>query len=182
MTITYPFIVMSFKNQIIAILLSAIAATCGFQSSADDFRGEKTLGLFVGYNTYNREPVAGAQFTYRFNRLLRLSPSVDYIFRRHGVDALAIDLNMDFLFPLSHGKIALYPYAGITYASWNYHGAAVDPEFNETSSRISRFGLNLGGGLDMNLTRSLRLSVKAGYTVIKEFHGANITAGIHYIF
>lgn len=170
--------------------MTIITLCAGFSAHADQYRGEKTLGINVGYNTYNSRPLAGAQFSFRFNRLLRLSPAAEYVFRNDGRDALLVDLNMEFVFPFAKGRCDVYPLAGINFSSWNYHNlyaTVVDSKGNEVqtndvSSRVSRFGLNLGAGFGVNISGSLRLSVSGTYTFIKEFHGANISAGIHYRF
>lgn len=174
----------------IAAALAATALSGGLAARADQYSGEKTLGIRAGYNTYNNRPLAGAQFSYRFNRLLKLSPAVEYVFRNDGRDALMIDLNMDFVFPLAQGRCDIYPLAGINFSSWNFHkldAIHASPEnhlssTNDVSTRVSRFGLNAGAGFGVNISGSLRLSATATYTFIKEFHGANITAGIHYRF
>lgn len=176
---------MSAKQWILAAAVALCAALAAAECNADSFTGEKTLGLRAGYNSYNREPLAGAQFSYRFNRLLRLAPSVDYIFRRDGRDALTFNVNMDFVFPLADGRCSLFPLAGINYSSWNYHlsgphGSSATTD--DVSSRISRIGLNAGAGVDFNITGSLKLSLTGSYTFIKEFHGATVAAGIHYRF
>ncbi len=174
----------------IAAGLAATALGGTLTAHADQYSGEKTLGIRAGYNTFNKRPLAGAQFSYRFNRLLRLSPSVDYVFRNDGLDALMIDLNMEFVFPLAQGRCDIYPLAGFNFSSWNYHNTdTAAPHTSEgltptddVSSRVSRLGLNAGAGFGVNISGSLRLSVSATYTFIKEFHGANIEAGIHYRF
>jgi len=172
---------MSGKRWIFAAA-ALMAASSGLSCRADGYTGEKTLGINVGYNTYNREPLAGAQFSYRFNRLLRISPAVDYVFRRDGHDALIFNLNMDFVFPLSNGRCGVFPLVGVNYSSWNYHPAANSTATDDVSTRISRMGLNAGAGFDVNISGSLRLSLIASYTLIKEFGGTNIAAGIHYRF
>lgn len=160
-----------------------VAAFCSTTKCiADSYSGEKTLGIKVGYNTYNREPLAGAQFTYRFNKLLRVAPGIDYVFRRDGRDALQFNLNAQFLFPVDHGRINLFPQAGANYSSWNFHPLAIGNITNDVSSRISRIGLNVGAGGDINLSGSLKLSLTATYTFIREFDGLNLAAGIHYRF
>lgn len=171
--------------------MAAVAALtlCSIMSvsAADSYKGEKTLGVIVGYNSYNERPLAGAQFSYRFNRLLRLSPEVTYVFRHDGLDALRFDLDMQFVFPVAQGKCDVFPYAGVDYSSWNYHAPDIDHSDataggNDVSTRLSRIGLNLGAGCGINLSGSLRLSVTAGYTFIQYFHGVDICAGIHYRF
>lgn len=173
-------------------VLLVVSSVCGFSLSADDFKGEKTLGLKVGYNTYNVRPVAGVQFSYRFNRWLRISPDIEYVFRNHGVDALAVDVNVHFLFPVAGSRLNLFPLIGGNFSSWNfhpdkhvYHAAGGNDgkwETNDVSTRSSKFGLNVGAGMDFSVSGSLSLSVSGVYTVIERFHGANIMAGIHYRF
>lgn len=182
---------MNISGKFLTAAAVAVTTLCGpLTARADRYRGEKTLGVCVGYNTSNKRPLAGAQFSYRFNRLLRLTPSVEYVFRNNGLDALMLDLDMEFVFPLAQGRCDIYPLAGLNFSSWNYHPSTPPslprvgnlPSTDDVSSRVSRFGLNAGAGFGVNITRSLRLSVTAAYTFIEEFHGANITAGIHYRF
>lgn len=181
---------MSITRWITTAAMAIITLCAGFSAHADQYRGEKTLGITVGYNTCNSRPLAGAQFSFRFNRLLRLSPAAEYVFRNDGCDALLVDLNMEFVFPFAKGRCEVYPLAGINFSSWNNHDipeVTIDPEGklvqpDDVSSRVSRFGLNLGAGFGVNISGSLRLSVSGTYTIIKEFHGANISAGIHYRF
>lgn len=175
---------MNISGKLLTAATLAVTTLSGAPGArADQYRGEKTLGICVGYNTHNNRPLAGAQFSYRFNRLLRLSPSVEYVFRNAGLDALMIDLNMEFVFPVAQGRCDIYPLAGINFSSWNYHDNTPGlPSTDDVSSRVSHFGLNAGGGFGINITRSLRLSVNATYTFIEDFHGANIIAGIHYRF
>ena len=174
-------LIMSVKRWIFTVV-SAACVFAGSTASADQYRGEKTLGINVGYNTYNREPLAGAEFSYRFNRLLRLTPSIDYVFRRDGRDALQIDLNMQFVFPFAQGRCGVFPLIGVNFSSWNYHPAGGVLTTDDVSSRVSRMGVNAGGGFDVNISGSLRLSLTGTYTFIEKFHGANIAAGIHYRF
>jgi opacity protein-like surface antigen len=169
-------------KRIALIAVAVIVAVCSFNGYADEYSGEKSLGFRFGYNTHNREPITGLQFTYRFNRLLRLSPDADYVFRRDGQDAMMANLNVDFMFPFAKGRCSVYPLAGLNYSSWNLHTDIRGEISDDVSSRESHLGLNLGGGFDVNISSSMRFSVSAAYTFIQTFHGANIMAGIHYRF
>lgn len=171
---------MSAKRLIVAGLAAAIALIEASSAYADEYRGEKTLGVKIGYNTYNETPLAGIQFSFRFNKQLRLAPSVEYFFRHSGLDAFTANINMEFPITMSQGSCDLYPLVGINYSSWNYHNIPANTD--DVSSRISRFGINAGAGFGINLSSSLRLSVSGVYTIIETFHGANIAAGIHYRF
>lgn len=178
---------MTLKSRI-AVALLAISGALTVQAAepvsraTDALRGEKSLGIEVGYNGYNRMPQVGGRFTYRFSRLIRLAPAVEYTFRDTGRDALLFDIDVNFMFPLAQNRCALYPLVGLNYSSWNYHPVVTVPGTNDVSSRVSRAGINLGAGIDVNISGSLRLSAGAHYTFIKEFHGVVAEVGIHYRF
>lgn len=163
-----------------AAIISGTIAISSLSASADEFSGEKTLGLQTGYTSYNQSAVAGMEFSYRFSRNFRLAPSVNYIFKHENVDALMINLNAQVPLPFA-GRWEAFPFAGLNYSSWNYHNtdAANNPD---VTTRISRFGLNIGGGISYAATQTLRLSLTADYVVIKQFSGCNILARIAYRF
>ena len=161
--------------------LSAAIAFTALTAAADEYSGEKTLGLQTGYITYNQSAVAGIEFTYRFNRNFRLAPSVNYVFRHKSVDALMINLSAQVPFPFA-GKWEVFPLAGINYSSWNYHKGTATDNNPDVASRVTRFGLNLGAGIGVAATSTLRLSLTADYVFIKHFGGCNILAKIAYKF
>ncbi len=69
-------------------------------SSADDYSGEKTLGVEAGYTTKNKSGMAGIEFTYRFSKHFRLAPSVNYVFRYNKQDALLLNVHAHVAVPL----------------------------------------------------------------------------------
>ncbi len=147
-------------------------------TSADEYTGQKCLGLQAGYTTYNKSAMAGIEFTYRFNKHLRLAPNVSYAFRNNHTDALLININAQVPVPMG-GKWEIFPLAGINYSSWNYHNTT---GHDDVGTRVSRFGLNLGAGVGIAVTPNLGLGITADYTFIKEFHGCSILAKIAYRF
>lgn len=164
-----------------AALLSGATALASFTAAADGFSGEKTLGLQTGYTSYNQSAIAGMEFSYRFSRNFRLAPSVNYVFRHKSVDALMINLNAQVPFPFA-GRWEAFPLAGINYSSWNYHNGATANNDHDVTTRVSRFGLNVGAGIGYAATPTLRLSLTADYVLIKHFGGCNILARIAYRF
>lgn len=169
-----------------AVALASILApnAASAERNADarhSYKGEKTLALRAGYAGYNKSATAGLEFTYRFSRLFRLAPSLDYVFRHHDTDALVLEVDAQFLFPFSGDRMAFYPYVGPKYSSWNYHpGNSADD--NDVSTRRSRLGLDAGVGLEANITPTLRLGVSAGYTFMKYFHSFDAALTISYRF
>ena len=79
----------SLRHIVMAVLMAIVALPV----AAEGVRGEKTLSLETGYADYNHSALAGVEFTYRFGTRFRLAPSVDYVFRHNGLDALTINLN-----------------------------------------------------------------------------------------
>lgn len=160
-----------------AILLTTLAPA----AHAAGYAGEKTLGIQAGYVSYNESALAGIEFSYRFSRNFRLAPSANYAFRHNGTDALMVNLNAQIPVPLSHGW-ELFPYAGINYSSWNFHTQSAAGSDFDVTTRDTRFGLNLGGGIGVSVTPTLRLAVTADYVFIRHFGGCNILARIAYRF
>ena len=145
-------------------------------------KGEKTVGLTGGYHSYNSAPVAGIEFTYRFGRHFRLAPQVAYVFRHRDTDAMAIDINAQFPFDISP-RWDIFPYAGLTYSSWTRHGSLREwADDHDVGNRTSRLGINAGAGAYLNVSEGLRLGISAGYTAVKEYHGAEVLAKIAYRF
>ncbi|MDE7120322.1 MAG: outer membrane beta-barrel protein [Muribaculaceae bacterium] len=150
-------------------------------SANHNFHGEKTLGVRAGYAGYNKSAVAGAEFSYRFNRWLRVAPNANYVFRRSGADALTVNLNVQFPLNFSLDRMAVYPEVGLGFASWNYHGAR-SAGYDDASTRVSRIGLNLGLGYEIDLTPQLRMGVVGEYLVIRRYHGFNALMSVAYRF
>lgn len=164
-----------------SVLAPSAAWGAGGDSDARSYKGEKTLALRGGYIGYNESATAGLEFTYRFSRLFRLAPSLDYVFRHHDTDALIIDLDAQFLFPFSGDRMAFFPYAGPKYASWTLHPGG-SRESNDVSSRRSRLGIDAGVGIEANITPVFRIGISGGYTFIKYFHGFDAALTLSYRF
>lgn len=171
---------MSFKRaaMLVSTWLTVIFATT--QARA----GETVLGLRAGYNTRSSAPLAGLVFQYRFSEYLRLSPDIDYYFRHNNTDALSIDCNVHIPFSLTPAnRIALYPFAGLNYTSWNYHNSVITtPGYDDVSTRTNRFGINLGGGFEYYATPTLKLSFEAKAALIKSYSSGTFSASIAYVF
>ena len=152
------------------------------EATSHSYRGEKTLGLKAGYCGSNGSALTGLEFSYRFNRWFRLAADADYVFRRHGRDALLLDVNTQYPFLFSRDRMAVYPQVGINYSSWNYHFDKTREAYDDAANRLSRFGINVGAGYELDLTASLRVGIKAEYVIVKDFNSFNATFRIAYRF
>ncbi len=164
----------SLRHIVMAVLMAIVALPV----AAEGVRGEKTLSLETGYADYNHSALAGVEFTYRFGTRFRLAPSVDYVFRHNGLDALTINLNAHIPFAVAE-KVELYPLAGFCFAGWT---ARSEVDNSDVSTRVSRFGFNVGAGIGFRLGSRLRLGLQADYVLIKDFNGVDVMAKIGYAF
>jgi len=135
-------------------------------------KGEMTLGVAGGYASYNNSGYADIYFQYSFAKHVRIAPEIGYIFKNEGKSGFKASIDMHFPFRLAKG-LSIYPLAGITFDNWNY---ASDDD-NKT-----RFGFDVGGGLDLYLTSFLKLTLQGKYSIVKDTDGAYVGLGIGYVF
>ena len=86
-----------------------------------------------------------------------------------------INANVHYLFPMA-SNIRVYPSAGLTYAKWSAdagHGWEVS---------TSKFGLNLGGGAEFDISDNLMMNVELRYQLVSDFDQSLIHVGIAYMF
>lgn len=143
-------------------------------------KGTKSVGLRAGYNTSNESALAGLYFQYRFTEHFRLSPNIDYLFRHNDTDALTFNINAHFPFDFSSSCCAVYPLAGLSYTSWSTRYN--DQERIRRTSRSNSFGFNVGAGVEMYVTSSLKLMAEGKYCLVKHHHGGVFSVGIGYVF
>lgn len=161
---------------VLFIMLGSLGA------SAQLIKGEKSLGVKLGYVSENHSAVGNLAFQYNMSSRLRIAPEIGCAFRNQDKDALLIDVNLHAPFSLAESnRVLLYPLAGLSFNSWTgHHKSLIDDA--DVSSHTNRFGVNLGAGFDLRCSESLRLSIEAKYTLIKSYSAAYITAGISYLF
>ena len=121
---------------------------------------EKTAGLLGGYTTRNSTAVAGIYFSYRFAPYYRVQPSIEYYFRKDGVDGFSF--NIDNQFPIAIGaqkRCNFYPLAGFSYSTYSrFLSLAENKSTNtgeDTSRRTNRLGLNAGAGMEWFITPNI---------------------------
>ena len=163
------------------ILMLAVIVLGFAGASAQVARGEKMFGVKVGYVSHNESAVTGLSFRYAVSPWVRIVPEVGCVFRHHNEDAFLVDLNAQVPFTFGTDKVDLYPLAGIAFNSWSKHHL-LDNEGNDVTSRINRFGANLGAGFDFKCTSTLNLGIEAKYTLTKAYSSFYLTASISYVF
>lgn len=156
-------------KRLFIIIIAIAAATASLMAQ----KGEKTVGLLAGYTTENKSAVAGLFFQYRCSSLLRLSPDCQFIIKNNDRSAFIFNGNAHFIIPTSRNT-NIYPLVGITYHNWK--------TYNMGLGNQNRFGANIGAGFEVMATATLKLSVEAKYSLIKDFSSGNFFASIGYLF
>lgn len=168
--------------------ISAIAikiALCLFMTiiSLQVNAGEKNVGLRAGYMTKNEAPIAGLFFKYSFSQRFRLSTTFDYYFRHYNTDAYSVNINGEFPFQIIPNKLKVFPLAGFGITSRNIKYSKRANELSDDSStRNTGLGVNIGAGLDYYVTSTLKLGLECKYGWVKNYAGEAITLSIGYVF
>lgn len=145
--------------------------------------GEKAVGVAGGISTRNGvAPVAGVYFQLGVIPHLRIAPSLNYQFRKHGADAFAVNLDVHSPWAIvgSDSRLRVYPLAGFHIARWNYFRNGD----GEERGRIDRIGFNVGGGVEWMPSKDMRLKLYAEgkYRYAHRFDTGVVTVGIGYVF
>lgn len=116
----------------------------------------------------------GAKFQWNVIDRLRLEPSFNFFFKKDFVSMWDLNANVHYQFPVA-AKVDLYPLAGLSVLG----AKASVLGFSTTDTEI---GLNLGGGVDFDLSDKLVLNVEAKYKIGGEWSRFILSAGVAYKF
>jgi len=148
-------------------------------------KGTKAIGLDLSYGTKIENIGIGVNGQYNFTDAIRGDASFDYFLKKNGASMWDLNLNVHYLFPIST-SFKLYPLAGFTYTNWKMDWVLEDEYFGTSedlgSSTESRFGVNLGGGVQYDLSSNLLIKAEAKYQMISDFGQAVFTCGVAYKF
>lgn len=139
-------------------------------------KGIKAVGVHLGYGTEIESVGIGMKFQYNITDNIRLEPSMNYFFKNEGIEQFDINANAHYLFPMA-SNIRIYPLAGLTFARWNF-----DHPFEDFSSDVTRLGVNLGGGAEVDITKDFMLNCELKYHFVSDFDQAIFNIGIAYMF
>ena len=153
--------------------------------SAGAFAQKNTtaVGLTASYGTEIKSFGIGAKAQYSFTDAIRAEASFDYFLEKDGLKMWDINLNAHYLFSIGE-KLKVYPLAGLSFTHWTVDLGPLK-EFSElagVSASDSKFGFNLGGGIQYDLTSNLFVNAEAKYQFISDFDQAVFSVGLAYRF
>lgn len=166
-------------------------------------KGEQRVGLNLNYGTEISNVGLGAKYQYGITDAIRLEGSFDYFFKKDGASMWDINVNAHYLFPFAE-KFAVYPLVGLTYANCKVSGGwsndafsseeiqdMIDAGIIEDASEVagesesaheSKFGVNLGAGVQYAINDRWGVNFEVKYQLISDFDQAVFGIGATYKF
>lgn len=162
------------------LLISLVCLTSLYAFSQ---KGEKSMGLSLGYGTEIKSLGIGARFNYNVTDAIQLTPSFNYFLKKDGLSGWEINADAHYLFPIAE-KLNVYPLVGLTLTGWKMSGVDFDesdiPDWmkelmddedysSDGSSSTTKFGVNLGGGISYSITDNISIGAELKYSLVSDF-------------
>jgi outer membrane protein X len=146
-----------------------------FMSSAFAQKGIQAAGVQLSYGTEISSIGIGVKYQYNITDNIRLEPSINYFFENDGLDMFDINANAHYIFPMA-SNVRVYPLAGFSFSKWSANAG----DGWEVST--SKFGVNLGGGAEFDISDNLMMNFELKYQLISKFDQSVISMGVAYMF
>lgn len=138
------------------------------------------VGLNLNYGTEIESLGLGVKGSYCFTDHIRGEASFNYFFPKDHFTMWEINANAHYLFNIGD-KFKVYPLVGLTYVHghWsNKYSVGGGGNFDDTG----KFGVNLGGGAQYDLTDNLMLNFEVKYSLVSDLDQCVISLGAAYKF
>ena len=128
------------------------------------------VGLNLNYGTEIESLGLGVKGSYCFTDHIRGEASFNYFFPKDHFTMWEINANAHYLFNIGD-KFKVYPLVGLTYVHGHLSGFDT-----------GKFGVNLGGGAQYDLTDHLMLNFEVKYSLVSDLDQCVISLGAAYKF
>ena len=146
---------------IVFIVSFVFIVTNGFaQKSLKGEKGVSSVGGIIGYAIESEKAVIGIDYRYNIHDKIRLAPSVLYAIKKDNVDMWYINADVHYLARITE-QVSLYPIGGFGVSVWRYRLSPLLEDLLKDSE--SRFGLNLGFGGEIRVTKDIIAGVDFRY-------------------
>lgn len=170
------------KKYLFAIFVALVSLNASAQ------KDEQNIGAHVLYGTDAKNIGLGVKYQRNVTDAIRLEAVGDYYLKSDGFTMFDVNVNGHYLFPIVD-KVTAYPLVGINYTHWKQDGfVTFDYEDQEEwwyenggtdgETKDSSIGLNIGGGVQYQLTDKIRIGVELKYQTISGASTAVIGAGL----
>lgn len=155
------------------------------------------VGLNLNYGTEIESLGLGVKGSYCFTDNIRGEASFNYFFPKKHFTMWEINANAHYLFNVAD-KFKVYPLVGLTYVHGHWSGLDVNlgggdwgygapmrkanGEITVKDNNTGKFGVNLGGGAQYDLTDNLMLNFEVKYSLVSDLDQCVISLGAAYKF
>lgn len=150
------------------VLLAIVFAALSFGIHAQT--GSKAILPKVGYQTEFKRFLFGIEGRYFLTDNIRLAPDVQVLFPKDRTTGLDVNVNLHYVFPLE-GGFAFYPLVGGAMLNNRFKPKGID------GVSWTDFGLNLGAGIQYDITSEGYLNFEFKYTLKENVDPAYFTLG-----
>ena len=155
------------KKFLALVLIAAMG--CGYAAAQ---KGVMGVGGNLLYGTEINMLGIGGKFQYGITNDIRGEASFNYYFSNNGFHMWDINANAHYVFPIAE-KFKAYPLAGLT---------VVNKSYSDIDDSITRFGLNLGGGCEYDVTPNITVNFEFKYSIVSTIDQAVLGLGAVYKF
>jgi outer membrane protein X len=175
------------------VAIAAIAVLTMNVAAQAQEKGDMAAGanLVLGSGNSFTNFGIGAKFQYNILNPLRMEASFTYFLPKQVVAGFSewkrsmwdFSVNAHYLFPVAN-KITLYPLAGLGFLGTkvSYESDLGELGNYSSSTSVSEFGFNLGGGIDLKLTEALILNAELKYKISGIWSRLLVSVGLAYKF
>lgn len=171
------------------LILIAAMALFSATAYAQHEKGDKSIGLGAAYGTEISEYGIDVRVAYYFNPRTRTELSANMYSAHEGINSWDLNLNFHYLIPLVKERFFCYPLLGLTYSFWKFVPEPIEiTEEGESKyeydldNKESRFGTNIGMGVEFAVTPSILINLEGRYQMISDFNQFVAVLGISHKF
>ena len=159
----------------IITLVCALVIGVGF-ANAHVHQGETAAGINLVYGSEIESMGIGARFQYGVLDQLRAEVGFNYFFEHNHVSWWDVNLNAHWLVGLWNEQLYIYPLAGVNYTMTKISLPG------EGSDEENHVGLNLGAGLEYEITDHFGVNFEYRHTIIRKVDQGVFGLGVNYKF
>lgn len=157
-------------------------------------KGENAISVNLGYGSgsFHKAFKVGAEYKYNITDAIRIAPGFDYFFKQDGIGLWNANVNAHYVFDIKSVEgLKVYPLVGLTLLGTTgvesaYKDVAGDlgdylpdgfediyddalDQMTEDVGNETRFGGNIGAGIQYGITESIDLGFEIKYQFVSDF-------------
>ena len=140
-------------------------------------QGESAVGINLSYGSEIESLGLGARYQYGFLDQLRGEVGFNFFFEHNHVKWTDVNINAHYLVGLRNEQLYIYPIAGLNFTFVKYKA-----ELDKNKDENNHVGLNLGAGIEYEITEHFGACFEYRHTIIKDVDQGIFSLGLNYKF